>query len=719
MSFLEKSFEVAVLFSAVDRLTAPMERMAVQMGMVDRRAQEVQERLNRFKNMAFIGGAITLAGIGLAKALEPGIEKAAEMETTLTSLGITTGATAKQLKELKNAAMDISMPTIYTQSDVLKNMQILGAGGINDIERLKEATKFATNLAEVTELQTHGAVTPEETVKNFLGMAHQFNLQTPEQMKPFADMVAKLQLTSTAKIPQMAETLKYAAPYMNLLGGTPEDALKSTALMSRMGIEGSMAGTHLKNFYERLTPGLMRGGMANEEMYRLGWLNDARVHYTKQGKLKVDSWSGDIFHDKKGAALPFAEIMNRLIKSTEAKHLQYQDLLRPMVHIFGQQGADVAAILSSQTGRESMKAIMGSTKKMPGLDEQIAKYRGTYEGQMHVLHSNLENLNTMIGDNLKNSLVGILTPLNSVLTKMVQFGKAHPEVVKFVASFAGIATAVMLIVGPLMLFTGAIGYLRTSGMVLTWLRLVGSGFVGLAKPAMFLFRIFQTVGYETLGRLSMFLQRVVPLVGRFGLTLLRVGAQALIAGARMAAAWLIGLGPIGWIILGVSAIITAAIVAWNTNFMGFRDKVTAIWAYIKDWAIKSWDAIVNKVRSVIEWFKTAFSWLKKIFSTSEAGPGGSSATNVGNVPGYASGTSYHPGGFAWVGERGPELVNLPRGSQVISNDRLGGGGDTYNITINAAPGQSEDAIADAVIRKLGRKGRNISFTRPTQPVMAW
>jgi len=40
---------------------------------------------------------------------------------------------------------------------------------------------------------------------------------------------------------------------------------------------------------------------------------------------------------------------------------------------------------------------------------------------------------------------------------------------------------------------------------------------------------------------------------------------------------------------------------------------------------------------------------------------------IGNVPKYASGTSYHPGGLAWVGELGKELINLPTGTQVYSN----------------------------------------------------
>lgn len=54
---------------------------------------------------------------------------------------------------------------------------------------------------------------------------------------------------------------------------------------------------------------------------------------------------------------------------------------------------------------------------------------------------------------------------------------------------------------------------------------------------------------------------------------------------------------------------------------------------------------------------------------------------------FASGTNFAPGGLSLVGERGPELVNLPKGSQVIPNnkteDMLGGQKYVYNIgTIN-------------------------------------
>ncbi|MCS3449562.1 MULTISPECIES: hypothetical protein [Bradyrhizobium] len=44
------------------------------------------------------------------------------------------------------------------------------------------------------------------------------------------------------------------------------------------------------------------------------------------------------------------------------------------------------------------------------------------------------------------------------------------------------------------------------------------------------------------------------------------------------------------------------------------------------------------------------------------------------VPAFATGTDFAPGGMSLVGENGPELLNLPRGAQVIPNDVLRNGG---------------------------------------------
>ena len=52
----------------------------------------------------------------------------------------------------------------------------------------------------------------------------------------------------------------------------------------------------------------------------------------------------------------------------------------------------------------------------------------------------------------------------------------------------------------------------------------------------------------------------------------------------------------------------------------------------------------------------------------------------------AAGTRNWSGGLTWVGESGPELVRLPQGSRIYSNQessQIASGGDTWNVTIDA------------------------------------
>ena len=63
--------------------------------------------------------------------------------------------------------------------------------------------------------------------------------------------------------------------------------------------------------------------------------------------------------------------------------------------------------------------------------------------------------------------------------------------------------------------------------------------------------------------------------------------------------------------------------------------------------------------------------------------------------GNAAGTNFFPGGLTLVGERGPELVALPRGSQIHNSEStsrmMGGGG--ISVTVNANMSNDIDAEA--------------------------
>lgn len=85
------------------------------------------------------------------------------------------------------------------------------------------------------------------------------------------------------------------------------------------------------------------------------------------------------------------------------------------------------------------------------------------------------------------------------------------------------------------------------------------------------------------------------------------------------------------------------------------------------------------------------------------------ALGGGAPSGNATGTPYWQGGLSWVGERGPELVNLPRGSRVYNNSdsmAMAGGGVTVNINV-ASLGSDMDleSMANKVARLMQRKMR--------------
>ena len=79
------------------------------------------------------------------------------------------------------------------------------------------------------------------------------------------------------------------------------------------------------------------------------------------------------------------------------------------------------------------------------------------------------------------------------------------------------------------------------------------------------------------------------------------------------------------------------------------------------------------------------------------------AWSLGGIGLYANGTNNAPGGLSIVGERGPELLNIPQGSGVMSNHKLmnalnnnGGGAQPVNIRVDVSGARGNSEIEDMV-----------------------
>jgi phage-related minor tail protein len=102
-----------------------------------------------------------------------------------------------------------------------------------------------------------------------------------------------------------------------------------------------------------------------------------------------------------------------------------------------------------------------------------------------------------------------------------------------------------------------------------------------------------------------------------------------------------------------------------------------------DVVVGVFDDVVSAVRKAIDWL--TFWDNKKVSKKTIEVEERRTTSHRGGVQEYATGTNFAPGGYAIVGERGPELVNLPRGSKVHTANQtkqmLNGG--SQHITIEA------------------------------------
>jgi len=123
------------------------------------------------------------------------------------------------------------------------------------------------------------------------------------------------------------------------------------------------------------------------------------------------------------------------------------------------------------------------------------------------------------------------------------------------------------------------------------------------------------------------------------------------------------------------------------------EKIREIWDKIKSEVAAKWDAIVSAIsgkwsaiKEVIKApLRDAINWLAEKFENTINGLADAINNIKNDVPGlrdvvgdlghvsipganFEQGTKDYPGGIGLVGERGPELVTLPRGAQIFNND---------------------------------------------------
>lgn len=179
------------------------------------------------------------------------------------------------------------------------------------------------------------------------------------------------------------------------------------------------------------------------------------------------------------------------------------------------------------------------------------------------------------------------------------------------------------------------------------------------------------------------------------------------------------------VVLAIVAAI-AAISLLVANWDKVKAKAGELWDGIKTVFGGIKDSIVGAFNSAKEAVGSFFSWIGDKLSALDGaiesvpvigsiyrGIKGAGSWVIDKVTGHATGTSYFPGGWTQVNERGGEIMRLPGGTQIIPHDvsRRMVGGTTVQVYVtvqgNVIGNQAyAESLGETIAQKLLRALRN-------------
>jgi len=203
----------------------------------------VGKQLGGIKNL-LAGFAPALAAGAVVAGITEIINISKGFEKSMSNVKALTGATGEQFEMLSQQAKDLGQTTTFSASQASDAMGFLAQAGF-DTNQILSALPSTLSLAAAGSIDL---ATAADLASNVLsGYGFEAN-----QLAAVSDVMAKTFTTSNTDLTQLAEAFKEAAPIASGLGLQFTEVSAAIGILANSGIQGSKAGTALKNAFTRL-----------------------------------------------------------------------------------------------------------------------------------------------------------------------------------------------------------------------------------------------------------------------------------------------------------------------------------------------------------------------------------------------------------------------------------------------------------------------------------
>lgn len=187
--------------------------------------------------VAAVGAAIA-AYFGIS-AFSGVVKGAADLEQALSRVQAATGATGKEMADLRTAAEQAGATTKFTSTEAAAALENLAKAGLNSKDAIATLPAVLA-LAQAGDIEL--ATASEYVTKAVMGMGLAFT-----DAGRVSDVLAKGANATNTSVDGLAQALSYAAPVANSLGLSLESTVAIIGKFADAGIDASRAGTALNS----------------------------------------------------------------------------------------------------------------------------------------------------------------------------------------------------------------------------------------------------------------------------------------------------------------------------------------------------------------------------------------------------------------------------------------------------------------------------------------
>ena len=421
----------------VDKISSKFPKLSRNVEMAHKKFERMQQSSKKLKSsLKSMGGSMKSVGATMSVGLTAPIvgfgiaafKTSVMFDQSMNKVQALSRASAKEIAALRKQSKLLGSETSFSASQAAEAQAFFAQAGFKTNEILKATpATLALAAASSTDLATSADI-----LSNVMGG---FNVKA-DQASRFVDVLALATAKGNINMSMIGETMKDAAPVAEKFGASIEETAALTAKLGDAGIQGSKAGTTLKNMFLNLSAPTSR---IKKIMGALG-------------VQTVDPLTGKM--------RKMTDILVDMNASFQAKGIKDSKRLAILNEVFGKRaiaGAGVLLNAVSQIDKETGKTVntvqkleqelknsTGAAKKMEqtmmkGLPGATKSFTSAFEAlQIAVMDSGIKE---------------ILADVINVITKLFRWlANLNPAILKWGAIIAG----VVAVIGPLLFILGGI-----------------------------------------------------------------------------------------------------------------------------------------------------------------------------------------------------------------------------------------------------------------------